>query len=463
MKLLNLLKDISAAPEYEIAFDKASITSYQWLARVMLWQKRLKDEKRLQRVALYFSDSAELSAVLVALWLCDKEAWLSPNNLPLTTQDLANYVDGFIGDFDQVATLSLDDIMVELLPSAAQHFNGSVLPSDAILVLFTSGSAGKPQMLRKKLPQLAAEVDQLESTFGAHLGHSRVYATVSHQHIYGLLFRVLWPLAYQRAFCQFTIEYLEQLFHNDVAICCLISSPTHLTRLPEVNGQQSQVTLVFSSGGPLPNSASRQANNVFHADVVEVFGSTETGGIGWRRQHCGETAWTLFDVVQAKINEQQCLVVKSPYLANDDWFTTTDLVAVEGETFTLIGRADRVVKVEGKRVSLEQIEAHLLADAWVEDVRVEPVVRAGAIATRDELMALVVLSDSGLVALKEHGRQILTRHFKLQLSQLLERPLVPRRWRYIDQLPRTTQGKILHQELQRLLKQMRQQEAKVQQ
>ncbi len=63
------------------------------------------------------------------------------------------------------------------------------------LVLYTSGSTGAAQPVAKNLGQMAAEVAHLEKQFGALLGAADVISTVSHQHIYGLLFNVLWPLA----------------------------------------------------------------------------------------------------------------------------------------------------------------------------------------------------------------------------------------------------------------------------
>ncbi|BFM12707.1 AMP-binding protein [Simiduia litorea] len=451
MKLLQLLTTVSAAPEYTLAFDQTAVTSSQWLCRVALWQKQLNAAPELRRLALFIPDSAELAAVLVALWLCGKEAWLAPNNLPETSQQLSQHVDGFIGDFPSGIThcLSLQeeaevDVSALLIP----------LASDAVLVLFTSGSTGAPQLIRKNVRQLAAEVEQLEQCFGAMLGDCCVYATVSHQHIYGLLFRVLWPLANGRMFARFTTDYVERVFTPQTTPLCLVSSPTHLTRLPLAIEHRHLVTVVFSSGGPLSSAASVNANQRLQSDIVEVYGSTETGGIGWRRQHMGDSAWTLFDAVQAKPNAQQCLAVKSPFLPDDDWFDSSDLVHMQGEKFTLLGRADRVVKIEGKRVSLEQIETYLMADSWIDDVRVEPMIRTGSVASRDELVALIVLSPEGVAALEQEGRRALAQRFKRALGQLLERPLVPRRWRYIDRLPRNGQGKIQYQQVQLLMNQL---------
>ena len=67
--------------------------------------------------------------------------------------------------------------------------------------LETSGTSGEGRWIPKALRHLEDEIATLEGVFGARLPHAaQVFATVSHQHIYGLLFRALWPLCAGRAF-----------------------------------------------------------------------------------------------------------------------------------------------------------------------------------------------------------------------------------------------------------------------
>ena len=70
----------------------------------------------------------------------------------------------------------------------------------AALTLYTSGSSGAPKPIRKTLAQFDAEVRTLEAQWGALVGDATMLGSVPHHHIYGLLFRLLWPLAAGRAF-----------------------------------------------------------------------------------------------------------------------------------------------------------------------------------------------------------------------------------------------------------------------
>ena len=64
--------------------------------------------------------------------------------------------------------------------------------TDPVIDFFTSGSSGVPKRVRKNLSRLEVEARSLDSLWGAEAGP--VISTVSHQHFYGFLFRVVWPV-----------------------------------------------------------------------------------------------------------------------------------------------------------------------------------------------------------------------------------------------------------------------------
>ena len=122
----------------------------------------------------------------------------------------------------------------------------------------------------------------LEAVFGASLGTGRVFATVSHRHVYGLLFRILWPLLERRPFATFDCEYPEQLLGAVGGGNVLISSPAMLKRIGHLPERSGQWRAVFSSGGFLPADAAADVARVLGTEAVEVLGSTETSGVAWR-------------------------------------------------------------------------------------------------------------------------------------------------------------------------------------
>ncbi|EVU16561.1 AMP-binding enzyme family protein, partial [Vibrio parahaemolyticus V-223/04] len=118
------------------------------------------------------------------------------------------------------------------------------------------------------------EVAILDNLWGDTVANTRVESTVSHQHIYGLLFRVLWPLCSARPFSARNLEFPEQIVHHADADTTLVSSPALLKRLSEEHNPVA-IRCVFSSGGPLSNQAAQHSQLLFGSLPIEVFGSTE--------------------------------------------------------------------------------------------------------------------------------------------------------------------------------------------
>ncbi len=97
-----------------------------------------------------------------------------------------------------------------------------------------------PKRIEKTLDQFEQEIETLEATWGLRIGRATILATVSHQHIYGLLFRVLWPLMTGRCFDACLYRYPDQLLTQIQRrpSSVLISSPAHrpAVSIPVVKG-----------------------------------------------------------------------------------------------------------------------------------------------------------------------------------------------------------------------------------
>jgi acyl-coenzyme A synthetase/AMP-(fatty) acid ligase len=260
-----------------------------------------------------------------------------------------------------------------------------------------------------------------------------------------MLFRLIWPLAAGRRFdadtCSEPDALMQALRRNrDVA---LVSSPAHLARLPDLIGLESlkpATRRIFSSGGPLPAAAAAQYKRRLGAAPTEIYGSTESGGIAWREQDGSSesAAWRTFSGIEVRIDAEGALCVRSPYLPDADWLTMGDAAELlpEGRfvaegRFVLKGRLDRVVKVEGKRISLPEMEEVLRHHPLVSEAAVVPL--AGR---KQTLGAVVVLREcrcdtDGLVA---RLREFLLERF--------ERVLVPRQWRFVARMPSDERGKL---------------------
>lgn len=313
------------------------------------------------------------------------------------------------------------------------------------ITFFTSGSAGTPKAVGRTLDQLETETQVLESLWGGAPGP--VWGTVSHQHIYGLGFRIIWPVMAARPAVDGQVNFWEELRDRLVPGSVLVSSPAHLTRLPDAGGlNRCQPRIVFSAGGLLPFEAARQCVALFGQLPIEVFGSTETSAVAWRRQYGRGELWKPFPGVETAADEDGCLTVRSPFVAEHREITMGDRIEiVERDRFRLLGRADRVVKVEGRRVSLTRVEEALVA--------LDDVAEAAVIALphrRDWLGAAIVLAPGGVALLSENGAFRLSRRLRGALADRLDPMERPKFWRFVEHLPLNSQGKRLDADLRAL-------------
>lgn len=379
------------------------------------------------------TDADTFLVALFALWQGGRTAVIPPNFLPATLEKLSL-------DNDSV----LDDRSIPSIAGDRPPRSGAPLDVAACrLVLYTSGSSGEPKYIEKTLAQLETEVATLENVWGQTMGNGTVLATVPHHHIYGLLFRLLWPLAAGRVFdatvCANPVDLRNRIaLHPDHT---LVSSPAHLGRFPllmDLNGWRPQPRLIFSSGAPLAAESAAAYRSAFGSAPTEVFGSTETGGVAWRQQAPvkGGDAWTPLPGVAVTQDATGALLLDSPFLPRQGWRMDDAVTPLTDGRFRLEGRLDRIVKLEGKRLSLPEMEDRLKAHPWVASAVVL------ALAGEGRLGAVVAPSTAGQAALNEAGRQRVSRALRAHLGQSFEAVLLPRRFRFVAELPLDDRGKL---------------------
>ncbi|MFZ6730708.1 AMP-binding protein [Undibacterium sp. Ji42W] len=441
---------LAARPGHAIiGWNAAGAVSHDdFLQRIGVWSATIRNTAGTQ-LALYFEDSLEFSAALLAVWLEHKTVWLAADTLPATCLALSTSVDAFLGEFP--AEYQPVKVAVTAVPVILKALD----PDFIGLVVHTSGSTGEPQAIPKKLSQLMSEVGSLEQVFGQRLSNAEIVATVSHQHIYGLLFKVLWPLSAERAIHALSVNFPEQLAQilaqRD---CVLIASPAHLKRLPEHLDWQAgkqRLRTIFSSGGPLAAETAYAVGDMLGHVPYEVYGSSETGGIAWRQRQAGAIeSWEALPKVDLRITEEDLLEVRSPHLDQTSWLRMADKAQLtDSGRLLLQGRSDRIVKIEEKRISLDAIEQALLTSDLVSEVRV--IADHEAPGKRQKLSAFIVTTEEGGQQLALEGKRAFNLRMRAILSELVEAIALPRRWRYLDQMPVNAQGKTTLAQLHALL------------
>lgn len=416
-----------------------------------------------RRVALWSDDPYRFACGLFGLLAAGKVPVIPANAAPNTLAELRDAYDTTLDDSTlaiwcaDTSTLSDDSCSGAIDPRAA-------------LTLFTSGSSGVPKAVHKTLAQFDAEVRTLEAAWGALVGEGIVLASVPHHHIYGLLFRVFWPLAAGRAFdratCVDPAQLQARIARSGASV--VVSTPAQLSRWPDLPGFATldpRPRAFFSSGGPLPKETAQRYADTLGAAPLEIYGSTETGGIAWRRQ--SETdAWTPMPGVETRAaevsatseiadtpdtpgaNPAGALEVRSPHLGHAGWHRTDDQPEFDAQgRFRLRGRLDRVVKLAGKRISLGEMENRLLLHPGIAEARTVPL--GGSGGGRERIGALVVLSAEGREALRRDGRVALLKALRRHLANWFDAVVLPRHWRILRALPVDARGKVQAQAVAR--------------
>lgn len=321
----------------------------------------------------------------------------------------------------------------------------------AEVVFNTSGSTGDAKRIVRTEESLSLDASSIVATF-PDIWSSRptVVASVRPEHMYGALWRVRVPAIAGSAVDPAIITSVEELSDK----CSLykkvvfVTTPSFLEKAlhhPDFENLKGSFVAIITSGSLLRSETSNAVAQKLDCCPTEIFGSTETGTVAYRRQNQGEL-WNVVDNVKLSTLEDGQLIVDSSY-AMERPYIMGDIVKLENsKTFSLIGRANRRVKILERYVSLSEVEAAFLAHPFVSRVRVETTLDAVP-----RLGALIVLSEKGIEVLSKSTYAKLASLFRRDLADKMESFKFPRRMRFVRQLPTNEQGKTTVQSVRSLL------------
>jgi len=384
---------------------------------------------------------------LAAALLRGQTSLMPPNALPETLSSLQG---GGTPAYALVDDATLDvgglpSLFVEPPLAAAPATGVPLIAADLEAVcLLTSGSTGPPQPHAKRwgalVANIAAEAERLAELTGRSSLHGlNVLATVPAQHSYGFESTVLLALLGGATFDAGRPFYPADIADALAAVPApraLVTTPFHLKTLLLAGIALPPVDLVLSATAPLSPQLAAQAEQVFDGRLVEIYGCTEAGQVAARRTTAGETwatlgalrLWREDDAAGERFLVQGGHVLVPTPLA--------DVLELQDEHhFRLLGRANDLIHVAGKRSSLAHLNFHLnripgIADGafWMPAEHADGITRPVVFVVAPTLSAKQVIT-----ALREH----------------LEAAFVPRRVLHVPSLPREATGKLTAQALAR--------------
>lgn len=252
--------------------------------------------------------------------------------------------------------------------------------------LRTSGTTGPGRVWRRTFDQLWAEAGLLADLLRPRKPDA-VLSFAPPRHIFGLLATVLVP-----ARLGVPGWYRPDLFgpmpDEGAARWAVVAIPWVFSLLRRnISWVRSRDHVaVLHSTATLPASAAGllAAAGPGRVSVTEVFGSTETGGVAKREWTGGNPPWELFGDVRL-LSEKDTgaevpLRIAGPRLAAVPGepppaeLTMDDFVRPAGARgFTFVGRRGSLVKVNGRRLNLDELELSLRAVLPCADLALVPV------------------------------------------------------------------------------------------
>ncbi|MCU6667358.1 AMP-binding protein [Enterobacteriaceae bacterium H4N4] len=402
-------------------------------------------QQRGERWALCLDDSYLFLVALLATLHAGKTPVIPGHSRLLLLEKQRALFDGVLSDRPLRLSGPLRVVRSSQRNNAPFHPLPAVADA-AFIELFTSGSTGAAKRVVKTLTALDREAALLATFFGDRLHGCRVVASVAPYHQYGLTFRLFLPLAQGLVMHSVTIAYSEQLAALDPQYRYLfISSPAFLKRI-DAQLASPPVAVLFSAGGSLAWDTVDKTHRWLNIWPDEIYGSTETGVLAWRHYQHEGLCWRPLPGIHFH-QDKRGLRVSSPLIPHGEGLPLDDVLQFDDTGgFSLVGRKDRLVKIEEKRISLNEIEQYLRALEGVCDAAALPITRNG----RQGIGALLVLNDAAREQLKQRGNKAQLQAWRRALRPWLDPVAVPRDWRIVDEIPVNSMNKRIYAQLQEL-------------
>lgn len=371
--------------------------------------------------------------------------------------DFENCVNNIIGlDWNILFKTDFDPIKIN------NEFFTKVEPHREALVIFSSGSSGKPKGVVRSYKSVITQMEILSKSFSLQAGE-RMLCTARPQHSYGLE-NVMAALYSGVSICfNDAINYnnIRKLL-EDTHCTILVGVPFMYDLLVKMRGNQNinhKLRLALSAGAPLLKETNQAFEKLFHIPVTQIYGSSETPSstanlnIGEHKKYT--SVGQPFAGVKIKVVDETGdmvphntvgeILIKSDFASDyyfnepeltkkhyiDGWFCTGDLgYWSEDNLLYLQGKIKCMINVAGNKVNPEDVEKVLMAFPGVKEVMVTGIPNH----VYGEIVKAVIVTE-GDVSIDETA---LLKHCQGKIADFK----IPRIIEYSSALLRTTTGKI---------------------
>ncbi|MEM8899808.1 MAG: acyl-CoA synthetase, partial [Bacteroidota bacterium] len=345
-----------------------------------------------------------------------------------------------------------------------------VPPTGRAMILYTSGTTGKPKGVVSTHAAIQAQISTLVEAWSWE-ADDHILNILPLHHVHGII-NVLSCALWSGACCEFLPKFdTEKVFEvfkkGEVNLFMAVPTIyykliTYWDQLAEQNQQEissklSKFRLMVSGSAALPVSTLEKWKQISGHILLERYGMTEMGMAvsnpykGERKP--GYIGQALPGVTIRLVNEENELVAEGqsgeiqvkgsnvfheywnkPEATNatftgDGWFKTGDIAVFENGAYRILGRNSvDIIKSGGYKISALEIEEILRKYPGIKD--------CGVVGIPDDEWGEVV--GAGLVSQEEIDTQALTQWLKEKLPGYK----LPRRFMMLEDLPRNAMGKV---------------------
>lgn len=422
----------SALDKILICHKGQAINRSEFLAQVLALSKQLPDHRYVINLC---EDRYHFMVGFMAGLIKGQVNILPPNRVGVTIARLKQSYSDIYALVDVPGSVSgLEQFQIADLKITG---NESEIPTisanqDAVII-FTSGSTGTPVAHVKSWQSLVKGAQTLAKQFFSDATDTLIVGTIPAQHMFGLETTIMLPLQSGVAVHSgrpFFPQDLREVLQETNMRKWLMTTPLHLRTfvseeisLPMLNG-------TISATMPLPVNLAKSAEKLSGKAVYEIYGCTETGIIAFR--HTTENQeWQTFFGIRLFQEHHRNWVVGAHISEKTE---LPDQIEIKSDSeFILMGRSESMIKIAGKRASLEGLNFEInqipgVCDSvfWLPE-------------GEERLVAFAVVADT-------NKEKIIA-----ELRNRIDPVFMPRPLYIVETLPRNENGKITKESIADLL------------
>lgn len=217
------------------------------------------------------------------------------------------------------------------------------------IVFKTSGTTGSPKRIERSYIELLQEAKAWSKLLRPF---NRIILCVPSHHIYGFIFGLLLASESHSPVTDATSWTPHQIYRGIKEHDLIISHPAQWRLManagfsfpPNVNG--------ITSTGPIHTQLAQELGTLGLKQLIDIFGSTETGGIGFRNA-LEEKDYQLCPWWIQTNRGVRHTTSDSPLIAMDH------LLWKEDQRFSILGRIDNFIQISGTNINLTSIESRI--------------------------------------------------------------------------------------------------------